>query len=348
MKRVLITLTFLGLLLSVIATCRAAPGHRATAQLLVIFRVPSDSAGKKVDGASMGREDRSATQRLLICSPLLVQRAVKKHRLDTLRSLQNHDAVSAILGGLKALRADQGKATDETVLTLGYEGSDGQDCVKILTAVIESYQEFLSETYLDSNEEVARLLHAAQQTLHAQLTEKENAYRKFRQDSPLAKTDAGIAKQRVEDLERASTQARVEAAQWRARLELVEAGLKQPGDHRALLLVAAKPFLQSDRSLAAAAATANSPEVCLECLRQELKVAQGKIALLDNLVAEARRSDQLRATYQVQDETYRNEIARTRQMFDVVLKRLEEINLLKDYGGIMAKVISPPTLAGRN
>ena len=107
----------------------------------------------------------------MICSPALVNRAVKKHHLDALRSLHNQDAAAAIMAGLKVLRADEGKSTDEAVLTLNYEGPDGEDCLKILAGIIESYQEFLGGAYESPNEEVIRLC-AAKDTLHRQLTEK--------------------------------------------------------------------------------------------------------------------------------------------------------------------------------
>ena len=347
MKRMLNAAVFLALLPAASAT---ALDHCATAQLLLVFRMGFDPAAKNIEGASSHWQDRGATQRLLIGSPIIIQRAVNKRHLDALRSLQYRDAVAAISKALKVTRADEGKAAGEMLVTLGYEGPDGDDCLKILAAIIESYQAFIGETFVDPNEEVIRLLDQARQTLHAQLTDREKAYQTFRRQSPLlgkAEAESRIARQRIEDLERASTQAQVEVTQWKARLDLVEAGLKRPDDHTALLLLAAKPFLESNRTLPAAAATANTPQVYAECLRQELKVAQARVVLLDNLLAAARQSDRLRSTWQVQDETYRGEIARIKRIFDVVMKRLEEIRPIPTYGTIVVKVVSPPTLSRR-
>ena len=46
-------------------------------------------------------------------------------------------------------------------------------------------------------------------------------------------------------------------------------------------------------------------------------------------------------TYEIQDDGYRNGIARTETLYDGVVKRLQEAGMVKDYGGFEARVIAP-------
>jgi hypothetical protein len=339
MKRVLIAATLSGLFLSAIPACTART-PQATAQLLLLSVPASNPPGKNV-GQSIARyDDYTATHMLLISSPAIARRAIKKQHLDALGSLKGQDPVKAILGGLKVQRSGRGdNAAGESVLTLSYAGPNGDDCLKILAAIIESYQEFLGETYADPNQEVVRLLHQSQQVLQPQLAEKENAYRKFRQES-LLNVDAAVAKQRVETVERAVTEAQIEETQCKTRLDLLEAGLKQPGDHKDLL----RALKETMRVPPAASAAADSPEILLAVLREDLKLHQARIASLKTLLDQTRRNERAQAAYQVQDDAYRSEIARTQKMLDAVIKRLAEIQVIDNGGTVRAKVIAPPTL----
>jgi capsular exopolysaccharide synthesis family protein len=84
--------------------------------------------------------------------------------------------------------------------------------------------------------------------------------------------------------------------------------------------------------------------VYIDSLGEELKIAQQGLAKYDTLFAQESKAAKDISASQIEDETYRSEITRTQQMFNVVVKRLEEINLIKDYGGVSTKLISPPEM----
>ena len=81
--------------------------------------------------------------------------------------------------------------------------------------------------------------------------------------------------------------------------------------------------------------------VYMESLRQELDANQQKEQQLNELFKKEEEAAKTLAVYEIKDETYRNDIARTQQLFESVLGRLEEINLVKDYGGYKTQVIVP-------
>ena len=80
----------------------------------------------------------------------------------------------------------------------------------------------------------------------------------------------------------------------------------------------------------------------LESLHEELVWQQEEARGLDELFQQERDAARGLSEYQVRDEGFRNEIGRTQQLFNVVIKRLDEINLVKDSGGVKTNVVSAP------
>ena len=84
--------------------------------------------------------------------------------------------------------------------------------------------------------------------------------------------------------------------------------------------------------------------VYLDSLRQDLRAIDEKQKELDDLfIVEADEAKKL-SNFEVTDETLRQDIARTQQLFEGVVKRLEEINLIQDFGKMKTRVLSnaPP------
>lgn len=82
--------------------------------------------------------------------------------------------------------------------------------------------------------------------------------------------------------------------------------------------------------------------VYLESLRQQIKVGEERLRELDALFTQEQNSAKAMASFQLTDETFRSEISRTQRLFDGVVKSLEEMNLIQDYGGVDTQLISPP------
>jgi capsular exopolysaccharide synthesis family protein len=85
-------------------------------------------------------------------------------------------------------------------------------------------------------------------------------------------------------------------------------------------------------------------ESYLTAMRAEIADADTLIQALDNLFdAESKLARDL-SSYEAQDERYKDSIASARKLFDSIVNRLHEINLVKDFGGYEAKPIAPPGL----
>jgi capsular exopolysaccharide synthesis family protein len=86
-----------------------------------------------------------------------------------------------------------------------------------------------------------------------------------------------------------------------------------------------------------------SPEQYLEILKQELQdtraAAQSLKELFDQEDAQAKKL----ANFEMQEEQLRADRERTQQLYDTILKRLQEVRLLKDAGGFNAQILWPPS-----
>ncbi|HUG70636.1 MAG TPA: Wzz/FepE/Etk N-terminal domain-containing protein, partial [Pirellulaceae bacterium] len=85
----------------------------------------------------------------------------------------------------------------------------------------------------------------------------------------------------------------------------------------------------------------------LESLSEQIKMNEQTIAEMTALFDVERTAAKGLSTYQIREETFRSEIARKSRLFDVVLKRLEEISLVQDRGGAKIQMIHPPARAAQ-
>jgi len=90
----------------------------------------------------------------------------------------------------------------------------------------------------------------------------------------------------------------------------------------------------------------NSPKdifsVYLESLQQRIAAIDRQTEELDRMLKQEQQKAKDLIQLEVSDSTLRQTIDRKRQLFDIVLKRLEELNLSEDMGGYKATVVSAP------
>jgi capsular exopolysaccharide synthesis family protein len=80
----------------------------------------------------------------------------------------------------------------------------------------------------------------------------------------------------------------------------------------------------------------------IKWLEEELEESRILEATLNDLFKKERDEYQKVASFEIQDEEFRKDIATTQQLYDSIIKRLQEIDLVKDHGGYDAKTIAPP------
>ncbi|MBI3466418.1 MAG: polysaccharide biosynthesis tyrosine autokinase, partial [Planctomycetes bacterium] len=123
-----------------------------------------------------------------------------------------------------------------------------------------------------------------------------------------------------------------------------------------------REFLTSQLAPSGAAGGERKPidflAMYLESMRQELETISRNDRELAALYAEEekavhqlaeqdRKARREQAAFEATDESLRSDIARTQQLFDSVVKRLQEINIAADYGGYNTQVLSTASPAGQ-
>lgn len=82
----------------------------------------------------------------------------------------------------------------------------------------------------------------------------------------------------------------------------------------------------------------------IESLRHEIDALQSKQKELDDLFEQERTAAKSLLSFEIQDEGFRNDIQRTQLLFNGVVKRLDEMSLVKNYGAYKTSIISTPAL----
>jgi polysaccharide biosynthesis transport protein len=174
-----------GLIIGAMYLARATPVYQSGGQLMVIRKSNSPLMGS-TDPRNNYYEDYLATHQILIRSPLIIQKAVKKHQLSSLKMFQGSDPTGDIIASLGILRDNSSQAYGgSNILNLTYRGQVPEDCGTVLNGVIDSYKDFLEDAYKSvSSETLTQMTQVADQ-LQKTLKEKDIAYKEFQKNSPL-------------------------------------------------------------------------------------------------------------------------------------------------------------------
>ncbi len=391
-----------GLVGGVVFQSQRAPVYQTGAQVLVVKKRADVLPIPGSDSQSSYYDDYISTHLVLIKSPLIIGRAVKKHDLASLRSFAGQgDPSGAIIGALSVAR--DGKEWSTTnIVNLSYRGPVADDCPVVLGAVIDSYKDFLDETYRNVSDNTLELITKARDLLDKDLKDKRKKYREFREESPLvaegvSKDGGSPAQARLSELETKRMALLFRGAEIEDRLGAVEAARARgtarevvqalaagapdkataPGG-RSALQADLMPLLLQEQSLledfgedhpqvlavrrkikmarelhAGVAAEQKTPEGPdpVEAYVRGLKQEQANVQLQSQSLArlageEVKKAKELRR-YEDEDEEYRTEITQTHALWDQTIKRLQEINVVRDFGGYSVQTISAPAPGGR-
>jgi uncharacterized protein involved in exopolysaccharide biosynthesis len=201
----------LGLALATLYSAVSGPWYDANAQLLVIKKRLDTTPITGPDHVRV-QEDYLSTHMLLITSRRVIARAIEKGDLQSLEQFQDKggfrreiaDWVSgSMLGAESEGRREEKLVTDiinalvvtrdaqkpgispsNEVINLAFRGRVAADCPRVLDSIIASYQEFLKDTYRNTNAETLELIEQARVMVQKDLEVKEAAYQKFLADTP--------------------------------------------------------------------------------------------------------------------------------------------------------------------
>jgi capsular exopolysaccharide synthesis family protein len=411
-----------GIALGYLQYFQATPIYKSKVEILVVPKdadLPTSRSYVENDfGQKSLEEDVLSTQMQIFKSPRIVAQAVEKNNLQSLPAFAGGSAVKSIVRELEVTKGGEGKAKDAKVLCASFQSPYPEDCPIVLNAVVESYQDFLGETFRNTSSEAVELITKAKSEVGEELREREAEYQEFRKNAPLiwkGEESLNVHQDRLAKIEESLSEITQKWTEAKARLGVIEEALRgtDPQDlsdveKLALLGEAGTSRLDlvvdvTEQEADSPAATAqvqtqyqrllelllqeatlmedygdDHPE--LQSVRQQIKLTKeyiggdsrdeelGKprklepgellaahMGLLRHDVDElekrqrdlqelARQESQAArglVVYELRDETMRNEIARKTELYEAVVDRLREINLIKDYGGYLTEVLAP-------
>jgi capsular exopolysaccharide synthesis family protein len=112
----------------------------------------------------------------------------------------------------------------------------------------------------------------------------------------------------------------------------------------ALPTTAHMPVTESGDESETPSANQDAVAVYTQYLQQELKGLEISEGLLANLYDHEHGAAKQHSIFQLKDVSYRRGIESTQTLYDVVINRLQEASLIKDFGGFETTVIAPPRL----
>jgi len=167
--------SLLSVLLGVVYLSQVEPVYKVEARILV---QQQDSPLDHGRGQDRG-QDFLATQAEIICSPAVVQRAVRVLALPE-AGPEEADPASVILGTLRVR-----PVLGTNVLSISFRGQDGDEAVRTVESIITSYREYLRVSARDSHLEALRLLTEGEKEMRKELRSLGEQYRQLHEESPL-------------------------------------------------------------------------------------------------------------------------------------------------------------------
>jgi capsular exopolysaccharide synthesis family protein len=270
-----------GTTLGLLSYFQRPPVYRASAQVLVVKKQEANALAGPAGVATFAvMDDYVATHLIVIRSPTIITRAVQKRNLGALRSLQGGNPVAAIQHGLTATRdanKDGPAATGNNVINLTFQASDPADAETVLTAVIESYKDFLDETYKNTSDKTFDVINQAIDRLRNELAKKNREYKAFRHapEAPLlVKSETGetIHKSRIIELQKKETTLLERHSEIEWRLQVVKQARDKKLPREVVLPLAQRQF--DGKAPPSAANEAALKAALLPLKKQEAELAQ--------------------------------------------------------------------------
>lgn len=221
--------TLLGMAAGVLYWHQCQRLYRADAQVLVVKKRPDVLTGENRQASEL--DDYLASQRTILQSHLIVERAITQSKLNELSSFRNVDGdlAEAILKKLSVERLKDAPGSGNNILTISFVSPSADDCGAVVNAVLESYKSFLDETYRNISVDTIQIISQARSMLENDLAKKEAAYAKFRRESPMVwkgREEVNPHQERVLQLESQRSALMLRQAEVEGQMQSLESARK--------------------------------------------------------------------------------------------------------------------------
>ncbi|MEZ6097940.1 MAG: polysaccharide biosynthesis tyrosine autokinase [Pirellulaceae bacterium] len=233
----------ISLLMGVLYFLKAPATYESSSRILIENKRKVAVSGE-MNGEQPTFEKTIETHAMIIRSPMIVDLALKRVGLSNLPSLADVEKpVEFVERGITIDVAGD----DTTILEVRYAGSRPDDCRKIVTALVDVYDEFLAKSNQDVDKQTTDLITQAKDELMQQLQTEESRYLEFQSKAPLIwKEGEGINphQERQSEIEAVRRKLMVERSTLAAKIKSLESALTAGGTSREAVFYQALAMLR--------------------------------------------------------------------------------------------------------
>ncbi len=222
-----------GLLIGLAYYFLLTPKYESRSELMLLQNDSARLASHAANGSDSISQDLLATHMNLIQSQRIINQALINHSLTGAPSLvekitDDETMVDYVIDNLYVTRGGKGAARNAHTLKVAFRHTDVEDCTKVVAAIVEEYQAFVSTKFKDINEEAVKLINTARLELDQEIEKISDEYKEFRNSSPLISQDSSnIHEVRYLDISNEMSTLTMKIDETKGRLNLVLEGLKR-------------------------------------------------------------------------------------------------------------------------
>lgn len=238
-KWIVLFVLIIGMTLGYLYYSKVTPIYESTSKILLVKKETSREFGAKEE---FTYEEQIETQKNILRSEKLISSAIEGKNLEKLKVFQGKDdLVKLVLNNFSANQAGTIRNPDPNTLILKLTTEDPEESAIVLSAIVDSYSDYLSKLYKSSSAESIVLLTKAKDELKKELEKKNKEYQEFLEKSPLlwrSEDSEGLSVHEVhmKEIETARSKQLVENSQINAKIESIKS-LMQAGAHREALKI---------------------------------------------------------------------------------------------------------------
>ena len=249
--------------------------YQSSAQVSIVRKRPDTVTG--IDTRQLAAEEAASPPADLFKSSLIIDRAIQSKGLGSLSiELPPDQTLTEYIRNM--LTVAPGKAPlgqSSSVYKLQFRGRDADDCQTVLTALLESYKEFMDKKHQAVSEDTLELIMRDKQALEKEIAEKDIAYRAFREKAPLlgkARDGLELRQERLNSIQNKRSTFLMQRIELEGQVAALESALKQGKSQEVVLAMLVEFMRKGDTAESAVQRSVTAQDQLFTLLLEERKL----------------------------------------------------------------------------
>ena len=402
-----------GLLVSAAVGMLMPHVYQSSAQISVVKKIPDRVTG--IDTRSLSAEENISPPQDLLKSSLIINRAIESKGLNSLPIVvpADQDLTEHIrnMFTIVAAKVPPGQTGQTFVFKLNYRDRNDEDSRTILTALLDSYKEFMDKRHQAVSEDTIELILRDKKNLEEEIAKQDAAYRSFRDKAPLlgkGKDGSELRQERLNTIQARRSALLLQRVELEGQLNAIESAQKQGRSQDVIIAMLVEfmrkneaaepgrekqvsaqdqllPLLMEERKLVqvhgpnhaevkelrnridivrrllilpptlwknefdlndngVTKSTLDPVNLHVQLLKQKLQHIQHSEESLANLFQTEQDEARRMASFEIQNDAFRTRATMNQQLYEALVKRLNEVNVIRNVGGYQIELLEPPSL----